>query len=131
MTFGTVPVEDAMGPRLTPFRRIGTALLLVKNIHALLEARRQTHRDLADWVGHHETWLSKILKEDRGIRFEDLDRVAAFFDMTSHQLLSPGLIQETDRRQGERRRERERRSGIERRESNQKQIRQRACAAGK
>ena len=89
--------------------------MLVRNIQALLDARGQTQRDLARWMGHHETWLSKILKIERGIRLQDLDRFAAFFGVTVPQLLSPGITPHTERRRGDRRSQRDRRSGYDRR----------------
>lgn len=92
-----------------------TELLLLQNIRSLLRARGQTQRDLADWMGHHETWLSKIMQENRGMRMKEVDRVADFFGLKAHQLLQPGIS--VERRRGERRAGRERRGGIDRRQA--------------
>lgn len=67
------------------------------------------------WVGKHETWISKILKEDRGIQLKDLDKIADFFGLTVHQLFSPGISPLTERRRGQRRSGRERRGTTDRR----------------
>lgn len=92
-----------------------TEYLLLQNIRALLEGRGFYQRDLAMWVGKHETWLSKILQEDRGIRMKDLDRIADFFGLSSYELLQPGIGPLTERRRGDRRSDRDRRGGGDRR----------------
>lgn len=92
------------------------SLLLLQNIRDLLARRRQDQRDLAMWVGHHETWLSKILNEDRSVRLKDLDKIADFFGLEPYQLFSPGISPLTERRRGERRSGRERRAGHDRRQ---------------
>src|ERR1041385_4395449 len=91
--------------------------LLLNNIRALLTARGQKQRDLAFWMQRHETWLSKILKADRGVRMKDLDRIADFFGLTVHQLFAPGTSAYAERRRGDRRSGRDRRSGTDRRGS--------------
>lgn len=93
-----------------------TDLLLVNNIRTLLQTRGQDQRALASWVGHHETWLSKVMREDRGVRLKDLDRIADFFGISVHQLLAPGVSPVTERRRGQRRSSRERRSSLDRRQ---------------
>lgn len=90
-------------------------LLLVQNIRVLLQGRGLSQRDLAKWVGHHETWLSKILKADRGLKLKEVDRVADFFGMEAYQLLSPGIS--VERRRGQRRSGRERREATDRRQA--------------
>lgn len=93
-----------------------TDLLLVANIRSLLHARGQDQRALASWVGHHETWLSKVMREDRGVRLKDLDRIADFFGISVHQLLAPGVSTVSERRRGPRRSGRERRNPVDRRQ---------------
>lgn len=91
-----------------------TRLLLLQNIDALLQRRGLKKGDLASWVGHHGSWIGKIMKQERGIDLDDLDRVADFFDLSAWQLLGPGISFE--RRRGERRSGRDRRSAQDRRE---------------
>lgn len=90
-------------------------LLLLHNIRELLIVRRRDQRELAKWVGHHETWLSKILQQSRGIRLQDVDKIADFFGLTTYQLFQPGISALTERRRGDRRAGRERRNGQDRR----------------
>lgn len=92
-----------------------TELLLNENVRELLRRRGLSQRDLADWMGHHETWLSKILKEERGLKLKEVDRMADFFGMKAYQLLAPGIGPRTERRRGDRRSGRERRSEDDRR----------------
>lgn len=92
-----------------------TDRLLLLNVQTLLRARGLKQRDLAIWMGHHETWISKILKEQRGVDLKEIDRLADFFGMDGFQLLCPGSSDMTERRRGERRAGRERRSGTDRR----------------
>lgn len=92
-----------------------TELVLNENVRELLRRRGLSQRDLADWMGHHETWLSKILKEERGLKLKEVDRMADFFGMKSYQLLAPGIGPLTERRRGDRRSGRERRGDQDRR----------------
>lgn len=84
--------------------------LLLNNIRALLEKRGETQKDLARWAGHHETWLSKILREERGIRTSDLENIAGYFGLEVFQLFQPGITPYTERRRGDRRSGRDRRA---------------------
>lgn len=68
-----------------------TDLLFVDNVRALLDAHGMTQRELSHRVGHHETWLSKILKKQRGVRLGDVDKIADFFGLNGYQLLTPGI----------------------------------------
>jgi transcriptional regulator with XRE-family HTH domain len=90
---------------------MNTQRLLLQNLRILIEERRVTQRKVAAWVGHHETWLSKILREERGLSLEEIDKLAEFFGLTGYQLCSPGISSMTERRRGDRRSGRERRHG--------------------
>lgn len=92
-----------------------TELILVHNIRALLDQRKDSQRDLAMWMGHHESWLSKILKAERRLGLDEIDRMADYFGLQGYQLLAPGIGPLTERRRGDRRSGRERRSGGDRR----------------
>lgn len=74
-------------------------LLLKQNIKAMLTARRQHQKDLAQWCRQTEGWLSHILTdESRGIPLKYLDRIADFFGIATYQLLQPGITPLTERR---------------------------------
>ncbi len=90
--------------------------LLVQNIQALLAARGESAKSLAQWAGHRPAWLSKILSGERGIKLTDLDKIADFFGLTVAQLFSHGISSVTERRHGERRSPTDRRSGQDRRQ---------------
>lgn len=92
-----------------------TSYLLRLNLRALLSRRGKDAAIAAEWAGHKGPWLSKILSGDRGIKLDDLDRLADHFGLTTAQLISPGISALTERRRGERRSGRERRSGTDRR----------------
>jgi len=87
--------------------------LIKANIDALLQARRQTRKDLAQWCHKSESWISKIFKEERReFATSDLDRIADFFGLATYQLFQPGISPLTERRApGDRRTHRERRVG--------------------
>lgn len=85
-------------------------LLLVRNIEALLAARREDQAALARWCYKKPSWLNKILRSSREMQFKDLDRVADFFGIAVYQLLQPGISALTERRLGA-----DRRGGKERR----------------
>jgi hypothetical protein len=78
--------------------------LLKNNVIALLKARGNTRKDLAQWCYRGESWISKILKEPRR-EFPNkyLDRIADFFGLATYQLFQPGLTHDTERRRSERR----------------------------
>jgi hypothetical protein len=88
--------------------------LLKQNIEALLRARHQDQKDLAQWCRRTEAWLSAALsKEERGIPVKYLDRIADFFGLATYQLFQPGITPLTERRSKV-----SRRSGHDRRISN-------------
>lgn len=84
--------------------------ILSENVLALLRARGQNQRDLAQWCGHSETWLSSILRGERNFVVRDYDKIADFFGIAVYQLFQPGISPLTERRKG-----RDRRSGRDRR----------------
>lgn len=86
--------------------------LFAANVSALLDARHQTQKELANWCRKSEVWISKILKTERQARMEDLDRIADFFGLATFQLFQPGISAVTERRRAE-----DRRSGRDRRVS--------------
>src|SRR5688572_20198698 len=87
-------------------------LLLKQNIKALLRARHQSQKDLAQWCRRSETWISHIFNSDtRGVPLKYLDRIADFFGIATYQLLQPGITPLTERRG------KTRRSGADRRVS--------------
>jgi hypothetical protein len=78
--------------------------LMKVNVAALLRARGQTQKDLAQWCRRSETWISKIMKQDhREFPMKYFDRIADFFGVATYQLLQPGLTQQTERRKNQRR----------------------------
>jgi len=88
-------------------------LMLKTNIDTLLKRRGQTRKDLADWCGRGEGWISKIYTNaNREIPLKYLDRIADFFGLATYQLFQPGISPLTERRSG-----RERRSDKDRRVS--------------
>lgn len=87
--------------------------LMKRNIDALLHARHQQRKDLAVWCRRGESWISKIMKEDRReFPMKYWDRIADFFGIATYQLLQPGISPLTERRKGG-----DRRSGQDRRKS--------------
>ena len=82
-----------------------SALVLRRNLEALLRARQQTQHDLAQWCRRSDAWLSKILDENakRGLPLKYLDRIAEFFGIAAYQLFQPGISPLLERRKGERR----------------------------
>jgi hypothetical protein len=96
--------------------------LVKHNIDALLKARGQLRKDLAQWMRKDEAWLSQIMngspdpesgRPARAFRLKYLDRIADFFGLATYQLFQPGISPFTERRAG-----RERRTGLDRRVSN-------------
>ena len=58
--------------------------IIKQNIEALLKARGLPRRDLAQWCYRSDSWLSKILREERReFAAKDLDRIADFFGPTN------------------------------------------------
>ena len=73
--------------------------LMKQNVDALLRARGQTRKDLAVWCRKTESWISKIMKEERReFPMKYFDRIADFFGLATYQLLQPGLSPLTERR---------------------------------
>jgi len=69
------------------------------NVDALLRARGQTRKDLAVWCRKTESWISKIMKEDRReFPMKYFDRISDFFGIATYQLLQPGITPLTERR---------------------------------
>jgi hypothetical protein len=87
--------------------------LIKANIDALLRLHGKTRKDLAQWCFKSESWISKVMKEERReFATTDLDRIADFFGKEPYQLFLPGASQETERRSAvDRRGGRERRVG--------------------
>jgi transcriptional regulator with XRE-family HTH domain len=96
-------------------RAVRTDLLLAQNLQALLRGRGVNDRELAVWCGHAPAWISKILKGDRGVRLEDLGKIAEFFGLTVAQLFHHGISTLTERRRHQRRTV-DRRTGVDRRD---------------
>ena len=85
--------------------------LLKANVDALLRARGQYRKDLAQWCHHSESWISKIFRNPRKhMPSQYLDRIADFFGLATYQLFQPGITGAAERR-----RSTPRRSGRERR----------------
>lgn len=95
-------------------------LTLKQNIDALLRARGQTRRDLAQHVlqtldKRADSWISHIFGRKgyhaRVVPSQYLDRIAAFFGREVHQLFQPGIAGSASerRRDGSERRIAERR----------------------
>jgi transcriptional regulator with XRE-family HTH domain len=85
--------------------------ILKKNIDALLQARGQKRKELAQYCGRTEAWMSQIFtKPHREIPLKYLDRIADFFGLAPYQLFQPGISPLTERRKGG-----DRRSGVDRR----------------
>lgn len=99
-----------------PRRELRADILLTRNIRALLDRRGINDKDLAVWCGHDGPWLSKIMKNQRGIQLQDLGKIADFFGLTVSQLFQPGISALTERRRHNRRTGIERRSHQDRRD---------------
>lgn len=83
------------------------------NIKALLHAQHRKQKDLTDYLGVTEGWLSNILtKDSRNMQLQYIDRMADFFRVEPYQLFQPGIVPDTNRRSGK-----DRRSGRDRRVS--------------
>lgn len=87
-------------------------ILLKHNIDTLLRGRGQHRKDLAVWCHRKESWISKIMSEDRReFPQKYLDRIGDFFGLAAYELFQPGISALTERRLGERRQGRDRRVG--------------------
>jgi transcriptional regulator with XRE-family HTH domain len=87
--------------------------LLIENIQHLLSKRGHKQKELADWCGHSETWISSIFRGERQFRITDYDKIADFFGIAVYQLFQPGIAPITERRKPHS----DRRSGEDRRVS--------------
>lgn len=85
--------------------------ILAENVAALLKKHGATQRDLAQWCRHSDVWVSQFLRGERSWQLEDLDRVADFLHLDTHELFRPGVVAQTDRRIAQRRVNPERRVG--------------------
>lgn len=95
--------------------------ILKDNIDALLRRDRLNRKDLAEWCGNKESWISKIYRdptEKREIPLKYLGRIADLFGVEVYELFQPGRWSTTtDRRSGfDRRVAHERRVGHKMRE---------------
>lgn len=108
-TASVLPISAPMDP--TFVRK--SLYVLRENIRALLDARKEDQKTLADWCGHDKSWMNKFLNEGRGIRVGDFDKIASFFGIEVYQLFQPGISRVTERRKGDRRIDRERRIGVQ------------------
>lgn len=117
-TAAVLPIPAPMEPQFS--RK--SLYLLRENIRALLDARKQDQKTLADWCGHDKSWMNKFLNEGRGIRVGDFDKIASFFGIEVYQLFQPGKSRVTERRKGERRYGKDRRIGLQGRVAGDLQI---------
>ena len=102
-------VSNGMPSNLQSIR---ARLLLARNIHAILMARKESQSELARWCRKSPNWINKILAGKRPMHIDDFDRVADFLGIGVYQLFQPGISALTERRKpGNRRRGRERRIG--------------------
>lgn len=87
-------------------------VLLAKNIQAILNARKESQTDLANWCYKKPAWINKILNGTRPLHINDFDRVAEFLGCSVYHLFQPGVSAISERRHaGDRRSGRERRIG--------------------
>lgn len=87
-------------------------LLLARNIHAILTARKESQTALALWCHKKVSWINKILAGRRPMHIDDFDRVADFLGISVYQLFQPGVSALTERRRpGDRRKKQDRRIG--------------------
>jgi hypothetical protein len=94
----------------SPYSMPTADILIRDNIRGLLVAQQKNQGMLAFALGKDRSWINKILNGHRGLDVGELDGIAAFFHLESHQLLQPGIARHTERRSGtDRRRGRDRR----------------------
>jgi hypothetical protein len=75
--------------------------LIKQNVDGLLRQRHQSRKDLAQWCRKSESWLSKIMNEERReFPMKYWDRIADFFGLSAYQLLQPGRSTQSERRSG-------------------------------
>lgn len=90
--------------------------LLKHNIDTILKDRKQTRRDLAQYVRQSmnnkviDPWISHIFNDPEAeIQMKYLDRIADYLGVRVYQLFQPGISHLTERRKAERRSGRDRR----------------------
>jgi hypothetical protein len=96
-------------------RKLKPELLLAENIRTLLYRRNLDAGALANWCGHGDSWISKIVNTKRGIKVAELGKIADFFGLQVDDLFRPGISEIAERRKGERRVGANRRAGEDRR----------------
>lgn len=110
----TAPVRPLPVPDSLYLQNHTRALVILKrNLHALLTARKESQVALARHVRHSKAWINKFLNDQTDtveIQIKDVDRIASFFGVEPYQLFQPGISALTERRHGS-----DRRSGTERR----------------
>lgn len=75
------------------------SLLLKSNVDALLRARGQNRKDLAQWCRRSESWISKIFRNpNKDLPLRYYDRIADFFGLAVYELFRPGISPLTERR---------------------------------
>lgn len=105
-------VEIGMPSRPWSQQHMKARLLLARNIHAILTARKQSQTSLAVWCRKKVSWINKILSGQRPMHIDDFDRVADFLGIGVYQLFLPGISALTERRkQTDRRAGKDRRIG--------------------
>lgn len=73
-----------------------TALTTLRiQIRQRLKQRQATQTALAQYVGRTDGWLSQVLAGKRSVRLPDLDRIAAFFNVTPAALFDDRLSADT------------------------------------
>lgn len=108
------PLQSSPVPDFSVQQTNRKALIVIReNIRALLASRNESQTALAAYCRHDKSWINKFLNEGRGLQFEDLDLIAAFFGANPYQLLQPGFARVTERRKGERRSSKDRRIGTD------------------
>lgn len=99
---------------------IRALVVLKRNLHSLLSARKESQTALARHVRHSKAWINKFLNDQTDtveIQIKDVDRIASFFGIEPYQLFQPGISALTERRLSiDRRSGRERRVGHQGRE---------------
>lgn len=104
-----LPNRLHMPPEQGPRSSLKANDQLRANVRELLDLRRWTQTELADRLGQSQPWLSKRLTGTTPFQIEDVDAIAAAFDLSPSDLLCVGFGQ-WDRRSMP-----DRRSGLERR----------------
>lgn len=61
---------------------------LGKNIKSYRQSRSMTQKELADFLGYTESYISYIEKGERKISVDDLERIAKLFDVSIDALLA-------------------------------------------